>query len=77
MAVETRTVASPFIATVRRLYETEPDEAARWQADLIVLGSHGFGVVKRRLLGSVAQAVALQAPCSVEIVRCPDAGSRS
>jgi nucleotide-binding universal stress UspA family protein len=46
------------------------EEAERWQADLIVLGSHGFGPVKRRLLGSVSQALALHAPCSVEIVRC-------
>jgi hypothetical protein len=37
----------------------------------IVVGSHGFGPVRRRLLGSVSQAIALQAPCSVEIVRCP------
>ena len=31
----------------------------------------GNGPVKRRLLGSVSQAVALHAGCSVEIVRCP------
>ena len=45
------------------------DEAERWGADLIVLGSHGYGNIKRFLLGSVAQAVAAHAPCSVEIVR--------
>lgn len=45
------------------------DEAARWGADLIVIGSHGYGAVKRFLLGSVSQAVAVNAPCSVEIVR--------
>jgi nucleotide-binding universal stress UspA family protein len=47
------------------------EEAERWQADLIVVGSHGFGPVKRRLLGSVSQAIALHAHYSVEIVRCP------
>ena len=47
------------------------EEAERWNADLIVVGSHGYGPVKRRVLGSVSQAVALHAPCSVEIVRCP------
>jgi nucleotide-binding universal stress UspA family protein len=50
-------------------------EADRLQADLIVLGSHGYGPIKRRLLGSVSQAVALHAPCSVEIVRCREASA--
>jgi nucleotide-binding universal stress UspA family protein len=45
------------------------NEANRWQADLILLGCHGYGNVKRFLLGSVSQAVALHAPCSVQIVR--------
>jgi nucleotide-binding universal stress UspA family protein len=45
------------------------DEARRWEADLIVLGSHGRGLAQRLLLGSVSNAVALHAPCSVEIVR--------
>jgi nucleotide-binding universal stress UspA family protein len=45
------------------------DEAERWGADLILVGSHGHGMVKRMLLGSVSHAVALHAPCSVEIVR--------
>jgi nucleotide-binding universal stress UspA family protein len=44
-------------------------EAQSWDADLIVLGSHGRGALGRFLLGSVSQAVALQAACSVEIVR--------
>jgi nucleotide-binding universal stress UspA family protein len=44
-------------------------EAEKFRADLIVVGSHGHGFVKRFLIGSVAQAVALHAPCSVEIVR--------
>ncbi len=45
------------------------DEAEKWNADLIVLGSHGYRGLKRFLLGSVSQAVATHAPCSVEIVR--------
>jgi len=45
------------------------DEAVRWGAELIVLGSHGYRKLQRFLLGSVSQAVASQAPCSVEIVR--------
>ena len=45
------------------------DEAERWGADLIVVGSHGYSGLTRLLLGSVSQAVASHAKCSVEIVR--------
>jgi nucleotide-binding universal stress UspA family protein len=47
------------------------EEAERWGADLIVVGSHGYGVWDRLLLGSVSNAIATHAACSVEIVRCP------
>jgi len=45
------------------------EEAEAFGADLIVVGSHGHGALERFLLGSVSQAVALHARCSVEIVR--------
>jgi nucleotide-binding universal stress UspA family protein len=45
------------------------EEAEKWDADLILIGSHGYGNVKRFMLGSVSQAVATHAPCSVQIVR--------
>ncbi len=48
------------------------DEAEKWGADLIVLGSHGYTGLKRMFLGSVSQAVASHAKCSVEIVRTPE-----
>ncbi len=44
-------------------------EAKSWQADLIVLGSHGRKGLSRLFLGSVANKVAQEAPCSVEIVK--------
>ena len=47
-------------------------EAESFDADLIVLGSQGLGALSRFLLGSVSNAVALHARCSVEIVRIPD-----
>jgi nucleotide-binding universal stress UspA family protein len=49
------------------------EEAESWGADLIVVGSHGYRGYERFLLGSVSQAVASQARCSVEIVRCRQA----
>lgn len=45
------------------------DEAEAWSADLIVVGSHGYRGFKRFLLGSVAQALASHARCSVAIMR--------
>src|SRR5918996_4626258 len=45
------------------------NEATEWDADLIVVGSHGHTGIKRLLLGSVAQSVVSHAPCSVEVVR--------
>lgn len=45
------------------------EEAERWGADLIVVGSHGYGFWSRTLLGSVSQAIVHHAPCSVLVVR--------
>ena len=45
------------------------DVAGEWHADVIVLGSHGRTGLSRFLLGSVAEAVARHAKCSVLIVR--------
>jgi nucleotide-binding universal stress UspA family protein len=61
------TVAVPA-ATPKELILSE---AAEWDADLIVAGSHGRRGVNRLLLGSVSEAVALHAQCSVEIIRRP------
>ena len=44
-------------------------EATTWGADLIVMGSHGRRGLKRFLIGSVSESVAMHAGCSVEIVR--------
>lgn len=49
--------------------QTIVEEAERWGADLIVMGSRGLGAWSRLLLGSVSNSVVHHAKCSVEIVR--------
>lgn len=53
------------------------EESENWKADLIVLGSHGYGTLQRFLLGSVSQSVVSHAKCSVEVVRCGEATNAS
>lgn len=45
------------------------EEARRYGADLIVMGSHGRTGIARALLGSVAERLAREAPCAVMIQR--------
>lgn len=45
------------------------DEAERWRADLIVLGSHGRRAVASAILGSVAAEVSDHARCAVLVAR--------
>jgi nucleotide-binding universal stress UspA family protein len=75
-AVATIRENAPELSVTTTLLEGRPketivDEANRWGADLIVVGSHGYAAVRRLFLGSVSLAVATSAHCSVEIVRCP------
>jgi nucleotide-binding universal stress UspA family protein len=62
------------VSTYRSTPACEPravilDEASKWDADLIVLGSHGRHGMDRLLMGSVSEAVAFHANCSVEVIR--------
>ena len=45
------------------------DEAKSWEADLIVVGSHGRQGFDQMLLGSVSESLAMHAHCSVEVIR--------
>lgn len=47
------------------------DEARRWHADLIVVGSHRRTLPGRIVHGSVSKAVARRAPCPVDVVLAP------
>jgi len=45
------------------------DESIGWNADLIVVGSHGRRGLDHFLLGSVSEAIAMSAQCSVDVIR--------
>ncbi|WP_432720231.1 universal stress protein [Jeongeupia wiesaeckerbachi] len=45
------------------------DEADKWQAQLIVMGTHGYGGLTHLLLGSVAEGVMHITPMPVLLVR--------
>jgi len=45
------------------------DEAARWHADLVVVGTRGRGIVKEMFLGSTARSVLQRSSTSVLITR--------
>jgi len=62
---DTRLVDTPG----QRLGQTVADEAASWNADLIVLGTHGRRGVGRVLLGSGAEQIIRMAPCAVLSIR--------
>jgi len=49
--------------------QSELGKGSTFTYDLIVVGSRGKGGIGRLLLGSVSEAVARAAPCSVLIVR--------
>jgi nucleotide-binding universal stress UspA family protein len=55
-----------------RVAETIADQARRWKADLIVMGTHGRRGVRRALLGSDAELVVRHSPIPVLLV--PAAG---
>jgi nucleotide-binding universal stress UspA family protein len=71
-----RSIAGAGLSVSSDLREGNPKEeiieyARSWKADLVVVGSHGRRGLKRLLLGSVSEAVATHAPCSVEVIRVP------
>lgn len=52
-----------------RVCDIVADDARGWQADLIVLGSHGRRGVGRMLIGSDAEQIVRSAPVPVLLVR--------
>ena len=61
----------------RRLGEIVADEARAWEADLVVVGTHGRRGVGRALLGSGAEQVVRLAPVPVLAIRGQPAATAS
>jgi multicomponent Na+:H+ antiporter subunit G len=64
----------PGLAVDQVVHRGEPataiaDEAAAFDADLVIIGSRGLGPVETVVLGSVAAATVDTAPCSVLVAR--------
>ena len=72
-----KTVRQAGIAVQTRLLEADGErianviveEARRWSADLIVIGTHGRSGFNRVLFGSVAEGVVRTAPTPVLLIR--------
>ena len=62
-------VCSEIPTVEGRPYRVILNEAETWHADMIVVGSHGRSGFDRVIMGSVSEAVALHAKCSVEVIR--------
>jgi nucleotide-binding universal stress UspA family protein len=54
-----------------RVSDLVVDQAKKWKADLIVIGTHGRRGVSRLLIGSDAEQVVRAAPVPVLLVRAP------
>jgi nucleotide-binding universal stress UspA family protein len=65
-----------FGAVVRRVADLIVEEAQRWPADLIVVGTHGRRGLSKILLGSVAEGVIRLSSLPVLLIRGPDTDSR-
>lgn len=67
---------SVHLATVSLVERGDPrdvilDAAAREQADLVIVGSHGRSGVPKLLMGSVASHVVTHASCAVLVIKQP------
>ncbi|PKU78791.1 universal stress protein A-like protein [Dendrobium catenatum] len=69
-------VANSVIDVAYEVVQGDPrnvlcDAVERYHADVLVVGSHGYGVVKRTVLGSVSDYCAHHAHCTVMIMKKP------
>lgn len=63
-------------ALIRRVADLIVEDAQRWPADLIVIGTHGRRGLSKVLLGSVAEGVIRTSPVPVLLIHGPDENER-
>ncbi|MGV8805780.1 MAG: universal stress protein [Polaromonas sp.] len=59
-----------------RLADVVSEEAQKWSADLVVVGTHGRSGIGRVLLGSGAEQILRQSPVPVLVIRSGDDSSQ-
>jgi nucleotide-binding universal stress UspA family protein len=64
-----------FESYASRLSDLITELAQSWDAELIVIGTHGRRGVRRLLLGSDAEQIARSSPMPVLLVRAPEGGA--
>jgi len=69
--------ASTIKSFANRSSESIVEEAKKWRADLIVMGTHGRRGVSRLMLGSDAEIVVRTADVPVLLVRAPEAEAKA
>lgn len=57
LGVDAETALLEIVEAGKHIYDSIEQEAERWPADLIVIGTHGRRGVRRLLLGSVAEGL--------------------
>ena len=73
VTVEQQLVEDPGV----RLGDVVASEARQWEADLIVVGTHGRRGLDRVLLGSGAEQVVRSAPVPVLVIRGDDRAAKA
>jgi nucleotide-binding universal stress UspA family protein len=68
-------VDTKLVQGTQRLGDAVSGEARSWEADLVVVGTHGRRGVSRMVLGSGAEQVLRLAPVPVLAVRTPEAAA--
>lgn len=71
LAGSTLNVYSDIPKERERVFQVILNEAEKWEADMIVLGSHGRSGFDPLDIGSVSEEVGLRSKCSVVVIRRP------